>query len=425
MLRPPPWGALALAGLLALPTGAIQPAEAQEDREFVVDQLGGGDFATIQGAMDSLPARGAVTVHIRNGLYAEKVLIRRSDVTLIGEHRDSTRIVLAVLREEWNRVQGGSDWGSGVVNIDTGVSNVTLANLTIMNNHGSLYGTYNRHQFALRGAGTRIILLHCAIRSDGGDAVSLWNRESGMYYHASCVFEGWVDFVCPRGWCYVTQTAFFGHNRPSASIWHDGSGNRSQKFVITDSFFDGVSGFPLGRNHLDAQFYLLRCRFSANMADRPFYRPPSSPRPWQWGARHYFFACHRDGGDYTWFADNLESAEGSPREDQVTARWTFDRRWDPESSLGGILPFASVPFPAPRAERVDPGGVRLRWIPARGARTYRVFLGRSDRPELVAEVSECVFDTGPLVPRASYTWRVEAVAESGTVSAGSWSFSTE
>lgn len=153
-----------------------------------------------------------------------------------------------------------------------------------------------------------------------------------MYYHADCYFEGWVDFVCPRGWCYITRSNFFGHNTPSASIWHDGSGNRAQKFVIRDSYFDGVPGFPLGRNHLDAQIYLVNCRFSKNMADRPFFRPPSSPREWQWGDRHYFFNCHRDSADFGWFRDNLASAEGSPRAEDISARWTFDGRWDPEAS---------------------------------------------------------------------------------------------
>jgi len=309
-------------------------AAAREAKYLGVDSAGTWGYRSIQAALNSIPGgnRGPVVVFIRKGLYREKIFITKSNVSLVGEDRDSTRIEFPELRENWNRDHCGSDWGAGVVNIDTGVTDITIAGLTVYNNFGSLHNVYNKHQFAIRGAGTRIMLLDCAVISDGGDAVSLWNRENGMYYHADCYFEGWVDFVCPRGWCYITRSKFFGHNTPSASIWHDGSADRSQKFVIRDSYFDGVPGFPLGRNHLDAQIYLINCRFSKNMADRPFFRPPSSPREWQWGDRHYFYNCHRDSADYSWFRDNLASADGSPRAEEIDAGWTFDGKWYPEAS---------------------------------------------------------------------------------------------
>jgi pectinesterase len=310
-------------------------AEAVDGKNLVVDSAGRGDFSSIQAALNFIrPERARPTIiFIRNGTYHEKLYITKNNLTLVGEDRDSTKIIYPELREDWARDHCGSDWGAGVVNIDTGVADIAIRNLTVYNNYGSLHGVFNKHQFAIRGAGTRIILVRCTVISDGGDAVSLWNREDGMYYHADCMFEGWVDFVCPRGWCYITRSKFFGHNVPSASIWHDGSGDRSQKFVINDSYFDGVSGFPLGRNHHDAQFYLVNCRFSKNMADRPFYRPASSPREWQWGDRHYFFNCHRDSADFEWFRDNLSSAEGSPRPEEISARWTFEGKWDPESAV--------------------------------------------------------------------------------------------
>jgi len=69
---------------------------------------------------------------------------------------------------------------------------------------------------------TRISILHANVIADGGDTLSLWNTTSGMYYHSDCYFEGWVDYVCPRGWAYITNSRFFGHNL-TASIWHDGS----------------------------------------------------------------------------------------------------------------------------------------------------------------------------------------------------------
>ena len=388
----------------------------------------GEKFASIQAALDAAPSNvpaGSVwLILIRNGDYHEKLFIRKSNVALVGESRDSVRIVEAVLREEWANAHNGSDWGAGVVNIDTGTSGVILANLTVYNNHGALYGTEKKHQFAVRGFGTRIVLLDCTVKSDGGDALSLWDRHDGMYYHAHCSFEGWVDYVCPRGWCYITGSGFYGHNTPSASIWHDGSSDRDQKFVIVRSNFDGVPGFPLGRNHLDGQFYLLDCRFSKNMADRPFYRPPSSPRPWQWGDRHYYYNCHGDSADFSWFADNFAAADGSPGPLAVTARWTFGGRWDPERTTPAVLPYAAIPLPEAGDPRVQRNTI-CTWTPGREASEHRVYFDTAAAsPRLAVTTREARFDPGPLAPGTRYYWRVDEVTAAGVVPGRLWNFTT-
>ena len=266
----------------------------KERAQIVVAKDGSGTFRTVQEALNAIPKNNSkdIIILIKRGTYHEKVYIERSFVTLVGEDRDSTRIVFAELRENWAKDHNNSDWGSAVVNIDSTVTDLTLANLTVYNNYGSLYNM-PKHQFAIRGNGTRIIILNCNVIADGNDTISLWNRDNGLYYHANCYFEGYVDYVCPRAWCYITDSKFYGHNL-SASIWHDGSHNKDQKFVIRYSSFDGVPRFPLGRHHSDANIFLLDCIFSRNMADRPIYLPVSpNAKVWKWGARHYFFNCHR------------------------------------------------------------------------------------------------------------------------------------
>ncbi len=399
-------------------------ANGGERADIIVAANGQRDFRSIQDALNSIGShQRPVVVLICNGVYNEKVFIQKSHVTLVGEDRDSTRIVFAELRENWNKAHG-SDWGSAVVNIDSNVSDITLANLTVYNNYGWQNDVFNKHQFAIRGGGTRVMLLSCKVISDGGDALSLWNKKDGMYYHADCYFEGWVDYVCPRGWCYITNSQFFGHNL-SASIWHDGDSDQSQKFVIRNSYFDGVPGFPLGRNHRDGQIYLLDCRFSERMANRPIYHPPSSKTEWQWGARHYYYNCHRDGGDFSWFSNNLEKAEGSPVASDITASWTFDGKWDPEANMQSVLPFASFPHPEHNSTIPAGGDVQLVWVPGRNALSHNVYFGKSTPPEFRMNQTTTSFHTGTLEAGTVCFWRIDEVTEKGIVLGKTWSFQTK
>jgi pectinesterase len=402
------------------------PAVGGDRADIIVAQDGSGNFTSIQSAINSLPRDNPhkTIILIRNGTYREKIFITRSNLVLVGEDRDSTRIVIAELRKNWVQ-EHRSDWGAAVVNIDSTVTDLTIANLTVHNNYGSLYGD-NDHQFAIWGKGTRIILLYCNVVADGGDTVSLWNEKDGMYYHSNCYFEGWVDYVCPRGWCYITDSRFYGHNK-TASLWHHGATDEDQKFVIRNSYFDGVPGFPLGRHHVDGQFYLLDCVFSKNMADAQIHYPDYSPnaRPWKWGARHYYYNCRRDGGNYDWFKDNLAGAKGSPRPEQITAQWTFAGRWDPEKAMPAVLPFVSHPKPKNGSEKIDRNSVQLTWLPARNSKSHLIFLGVDSIPPLLSKSHRGIYKTAMLLPKTRYFWRVDSVTDKDTIKGPLWSFSTQ
>lgn len=322
---------IALFSVFTLSTlHAFQKADA------VVAQDGSGSFTSIQEAINAAPVKtdGQYIILIKKGIYKEKLFIEKNFITLLGEDKDSTQIIYAELRSNWKKDHPGNDWGSAVVNVGNKVTDLIIANLTIYNNYGSLYGN-NDHQFAIRGGGTRVIILNSTLKADGGDTVSLWNTIDGMYYFSSCYFEGYVDYVCPRGWCYITDSKFYGHNL-TASIWHDGSNDKDQKFVIRHSYFDGVKGFPLGRNHRDGQFFLLDCSFSSNMADKPIFQS-SADSTYKWGRRCYYYDCSGEGGNFAWFRNNLDKAQGSPSADKITGKWTFAEKWDPEETIGRMF----------------------------------------------------------------------------------------
>jgi pectinesterase len=315
---------------------------AQNDNKcyLIVAKDGTGDFITIQDAINSIPQnhKNYFIVFIKDGIYNEKIFVEQSNLIICGESRENTIIEFAELRKNWRQNNNDDDYGSAVVNIRKDVTDIVFKSLTIINNYGKLYSDHD-HAFAIRGfeGVTRIILDDCAVISDGGDTVSLWNTEDGMYYHRNCYFEGWVDYVCPRGYCLIENSKFYGHNL-TASIWHDGSKNEDHKFVIKNSYFDGVEGFSLGRFHRDAQFCLIDCTFSSNMADKQiFFAPSNPPRILQWGEKRIYYSnCKVNGKDYLWLNDNLDESNEHSTKVEITEDWIFKGLWNPIKILGKI-----------------------------------------------------------------------------------------
>jgi pectinesterase len=317
-----------------------------DDGKIIVDINGKGDFTSIQAALNTLADRSDKPrkIFIRNGIYKEKIFITKHNIIFEGEDRDKTIITYDIARDEW-RCDHRDDWGVATFNL--AANDITLKNLTIANDYGfnnkeprtvdcasdtathKKVITMNGHQMALRtrdNSTTRLKAINCRFRAWAGDTLSPWNLTDGMFYFKDCLMEGGVDFYCPRGWSYAENCSFYANTGP-ASIWHDGSGNADFKTVLKNCTFNGFDGFYLGRYHKDAQFYLINCRFTKNMADKDIYLVPST-NVLAWGRRVYYYNCHREGGDYAWHKDNLATAAGSPKAENINAEWVF-KTWNP------------------------------------------------------------------------------------------------
>jgi pectinesterase len=329
----------AFIGVLCYTTACAQ------SKKIIVAQKGKADFTSIQQAINSLSDSSATPriIHIANGVYHEKIFISKHNIVLEGEDRDKTIITQDIARDEW-RCDHPDDWGVATLNLNG--NDIALKNLTVANDYGFNYTeprivdciadtvTHKRtitkggHQMALRSMkSTRLKAINCRFRAYAGDTVSLWNLNDGMFYFKDCIMEGGVDFYCPRGWAYAENCHFYANTGPAA-IWHDGSGKYDFKTVLKNCTFDGYEGFKLGRYHRDAQFYLIDCKFSKNMSDTDIYQVPTTNKL-EWGRRIYYFNCHRDGGDFAWFANNLEKAQDAPQPTDINADWVFKNKWHP------------------------------------------------------------------------------------------------
>ncbi|MBD0286599.1 MAG: pectinesterase [Flavisolibacter sp.] len=317
-------------------------------KRLVVSKDGKGDFKSIQAALNSLTdsATQPRVIYVRNGIYNEKLYIEKHNIVLQGEDREKTIITQSIPRDAW-RCLHNEDWGVATINVDG--NDVTFQNLTVTNSYGFTASkdtiiycpsdtvtktktvAKNGHQMALRTMNaTRLKAINCRFRAFGGDTVSPWNVENGMFYFKDCIMEGGVDFYCPRGWAWAENCHFITHSGPAA-IWHDGSRNPDSKTVLKNCSFEGFDGFMLGRYHRDAQFYLINCTFPQNMADKDIYLVPTD-NVIRWGRRVYYYNCHRKGGDYQWHKDNLSTAQGAPTPEQITIKWLFGSRWQPEEN---------------------------------------------------------------------------------------------
>ncbi len=330
---------------------AITGQEGTISLQVTVDKSGKSDYKSIQAALNSLPDTSALTrtIFILNGVYNEKLYIEKHNIILIGESREGVIITQSIARDEW-RCSHNNDWGVATINVDG--DDITLQNLTVVNSFGFDFKvdkelpcpqdtanpikriTKNSHQMALRTMnGNRLRALNCHFKAWGGDTVSPWDVESGMFYFKDCIIEGGVDFYCPRGWAWAENCHFVVHSG-AAAIWHDGSRHEDSKTVLKNCTFEGFDGFNLGRYHRDAQFYLINCTFPQNMADKDIYQVPGNNI--QWGRRVYYHNTHRTGGDYAWHKDNLHSAKGGPSVNDITPQWVFKGRWHPEETNGKV-----------------------------------------------------------------------------------------
>ncbi|HSC52036.1 MAG TPA: pectinesterase family protein [Phnomibacter sp.] len=306
---------------------------------------------SIQKAIEQAPENSAkpYTIFIKNGIYRQKVIIDKPNIVLLGENRDSTRLILAET-DAYRTIKEykGNPVHMGVIVLQEGADDCVISGLTVYNNYGTTVEATTTHQMAIFGRSTRTIIINCNVWSDGNDALSLWAQNGGIYYHADLNLRcPGVDFLCPRGWCYVTRSSFYGDGR--ALIWHDGRGDFDKKLVITNSHFDSKRPVTLGRYHHDAQFFLLNCTMTNMIIDNPIGYAYSDKvlDSIPWGNRVYMYNVKREGGNFNWMENNLQKAKGSPKPNDITAKWTFGGAWDPEAkiqSLWDILAYRKGDF---------------------------------------------------------------------------------
>jgi pectinesterase len=404
---------------------AIGLIHAKETADIIVAADGSGSYKTIMAAIQSIPKtnKSYVTILVKNGTYNEHICIDRSFIAIVGEDRVKTIISYSLNRDDWEASKGTTA-GSGV--IDIGVSSadekssatatdIIIANLTVQNTYNST--GVKTHVIRGEGGCNRVSVIGCNVWCKGHDTIALWNSSSGMYYHADCSFKGSIDAVCPRGWCYAVGCGFF-EGTSSSPLWHEIASGSTQKFVIRTGALDTIAGNTssfrlLNENNSSSngtRYFLLDCMISHKASTKGNY------------TEAYFYNCHGEKTDQSWYANNLASYTGSPKQEQITAAWTFDSKWDPENTLPGVLPASSLPQPWDKAYDVS-STVKLSWLKGRNATESALYFGSANPPPFLTATAERTYSPGKLAS-GTYYWRVDAIDGSDTVKGPVWTFKT-
>ena len=164
-------------------------APAAGSAHLIVAADGTGDFCTVQGAVDYVPAGNTTRryINIRNGTYAEIVRVSsRHNLAFRGQHR--RRTVLSYVNNSNLNASTNTRPLFNLVANDISFDNLTLLNATPPG--GS-------QAEALRVNGARCVLNNCDLSSY--QDTFLVNSAADSAYFVNCRVEGSVDFIWGAG----------------------------------------------------------------------------------------------------------------------------------------------------------------------------------------------------------------------------------
>jgi pectin methylesterase-like acyl-CoA thioesterase len=273
---------------------------------------GTGDFCTVQGAIDCVPAGNAnpVTIFIRRGVYYELVNIAgKNDLTFVGEDRKNT--ILAYPNNNTfstsapsmaepgaggggRGVAAGGGTRRGLFNAQR-VSDLTLANLTLHNT--TPQGGSQAEALILNGTATaRAILTNVDLYSFQ-DTLQI----NGQAYLSHCYIEGDVDFMWGTGPCFfenchattVRNNAYYTQIRNTAA---------NHGYVYKHCVFDGAPGITgnflsrIDPNRFPAsEVVLLECTLTSAVGEAGWRFDGTTPQAGQ--TRFWEYANRTPAGD--------------------------------------------------------------------------------------------------------------------------------
>ena len=182
------------------PTGPSDPAN------LVVAADGSGDFATVQGAVDSIVISNITPtlINIRNGNYVEIVdIASKNNLTLRGQSRAGTIISYA---NNANIAPGGTTHAR--MSFKVYANDIKLENLTLWNS--TPQGGAQAEALMIETGAQRFILNNCEVDSLQDTILANVNSSQGYFYNST--IKGNYDYVWGGGNLFFTNCLLYTVN---------------------------------------------------------------------------------------------------------------------------------------------------------------------------------------------------------------------
>ncbi|HHU73794.1 MAG TPA: pectin methylesterase [Clostridiales bacterium] len=248
---------------------------------ITVSITGDGDYVSLQEAIDSLGPEGG-RIHIKNGIYYEKIHVRTNNITLIGE--DPEKTILTFDDYALKETEEGEKLGTfRSYSFYIGAENFIAKNLTIQNTAGP--GSKAGQAVAVYVDADRVAFYHCFLKAwqdtlflsplppspiipgsfkgPGKNQADLCHRS----YFYDCSIQGDVDFIFGGGIAYFDQCK-----------------------IISNDLNKDINGYVTAASTPQGQpwgFVFHRCSLVSDCKPNSVYLG----RPWRNYAKTAFISC--------------------------------------------------------------------------------------------------------------------------------------
>jgi len=265
------------AGAWTFTTKVAAPDPVPTKTSFVVAADGSGDFSTLQGALDFIPAGNTtpVRIDIKAGVYHEIINTgSRHNLSLVGEGHAATVIQYG----NCDVLNGGS---AGRTSFYAKGNDLLFRNLSLVNTTPK----GGSQAEALRSDGQRVVLIDCAFRSFQ-DTLLL----GGTSYFQDCLIAGDTDYIWGGGTALFKNCELLCLNPADltqARTPADRFGFVFLNCALTKPAGSGIS-YGLGRNSDNSNVAFIDCRMDTHISAAGWSNAFGSVnlRNWEYNSRN-------------------------------------------------------------------------------------------------------------------------------------------
>lgn len=271
---------------------------------MIVAKDGSGDFCNLQEAIDSIPSGNTerITIHIKKGVYKQKVIINKPLITLIGEIAFET---ILTFDDSANKLfPNGDKYGTfNSYSTFIGGDDFIAENITFENSAGS--GSVVGQALAVYVDADRVKFKNCRFlgcqdtiftgplppkpiegNKFGGPKEGMGRRKVRQYFE-DCYIRGDVDFIFGSATVVFKNCEIFSNNR-----------NSEVNGYIT------AASTPEGEEY---GYVFIDCKLTSDAAPKTVYLG----RPWRDYAKTVFINCWmgehiKTVGWHNWNKENAE-----------------------------------------------------------------------------------------------------------------------